>query len=102
METIAAAPTNEMEIFGIVAFLSANCLPSSPVLCLAHFSQRAKRATPFEMTKFHTDEYVDFLQRVAPDTADDLTGKGTRCEQRPEIMLLAFCYIQSGGTAADS
>lgn len=44
-----------------------------------HMYQRAKRSTPFEMTRFHTDEYIDFLQRVSPETADDLTGKGTRC-----------------------
>ena len=31
------------------------------------------------MTRFHTDEYVDFLHRVTPDTAADMTGGGARC-----------------------
>lgn len=41
--------------------------------------QRAKRATPEMMTAFHTDEYVHFLNRVTPDTAEALTYQGTRC-----------------------
>lgn len=32
------------------------------------------------MTRFHTDEYVDFLNRVTPDTAMDMTGGGARCQ----------------------
>ena len=32
------------------------------------------------MTKFHTDEYVDFLAKVTPETVHDLTAEGTRCE----------------------
>lgn len=43
-------------------------------------TQRPKRSTPFDMTSFHTDEYIDFLQRVSPESVDELTGKGTRCE----------------------
>ena len=31
---------------------------------------RAKPASKYEMTQFHTDEYVDFLQRVTPDNMD--------------------------------
>jgi hypothetical protein len=33
------------------------------------------------MTSFHTDEYIHFLARVTPDTAEELTYNGTRCEQ---------------------
>jgi hypothetical protein len=31
------------------------------------------------MTSFHTDEYIHFLARVTPDTAEELTYNGTRC-----------------------
>ena len=42
--------------------------------------QRARRATAEEMTRFHTDEYVHFLSRVTPETVEELTYHGTRCE----------------------
>jgi hypothetical protein len=55
------------------------------------------------MTRFHTDEYIDFLQRVAPDTADELTGKGTRCEfhlrsirPKQNLTLLPRAYKSLG------
>ena len=32
------------------------------------------------MTKFHTDEYIHFLERVTPETAEQLTYHGNRCE----------------------
>lgn len=32
------------------------------------------------MTRFHTDEYIDFLARVTPETFDEMTGHGSRCE----------------------
>lgn len=41
---------------------------------------RPKRATREQMTAFHTDEYIDFLSRVTPETVSELTGDGTRCE----------------------
>ncbi|KAG6845536.1 hypothetical protein H0H87_007780 [Tephrocybe sp. NHM501043] len=40
---------------------------------------RPKRATPETMSSFHTDEYIHFLNRVTPETAEDLTYHGTRC-----------------------
>lgn len=40
---------------------------------------RPTRSSAHEMTRFHTDEYVDFLMRVSPETAEEMTGKGTRC-----------------------
>ena len=30
---------------------------------------RPPRATRQQMTKFHTDEYIDFLSRVTPESA---------------------------------
>ncbi|WFD19400.1 histone deacetylase [Malassezia caprae] len=35
-------------------------------------------ATREQMTRFHTDEYIDFLSRVSPESAQELTGDGTR------------------------
>lgn len=32
------------------------------------------------MTRFHTDEYVDFLTRVTPETVQEMTGNGSSCE----------------------
>jgi hypothetical protein len=31
------------------------------------------------MTTFHTDEYIDFLTKVTPDTFDELTWGKRRC-----------------------
>lgn len=41
---------------------------------------RPKRATREQMSAFHTDEYVDFLSRVTPETMLDLTGDLRQCE----------------------
>ena len=41
---------------------------------------RPKRATRGDMTKFHSDEYIDFLENVTPETSELLTGGGVRCE----------------------
>jgi hypothetical protein len=41
------------------------------------------------MTAFHTDEYIHFLARVTPDTAEELTYNGTRCES-----LLGYTWIR--------
>ncbi|EPQ52568.1 histone deacetylase [Gloeophyllum trabeum ATCC 11539] len=66
---------------------------------------RAKRATPEDMTRFHTDEYVNFLQRVTPETAEDLTYKYTRFlsadGDNPAFEgLFEFCSISAGGSLA--
>ena len=45
--------------------------------------QRPKRATAESMTRFHTDEYIHFLERVTPETAEQLTYHGNRCELHP-------------------
>lgn len=37
------------------------------------------RASPEEMTRFHTDEYIDFLHHVTPETATDLTRNHEIC-----------------------
>lgn len=65
---------------------------------------RPKRATRDQMTKFHTDEYVDFLHRVTPETVHELTNEGTRYligEDCPAFDgLYEFCSISAGGSLA--
>lgn len=65
---------------------------------------RPKRATRDQMTRFHTDEYVDFLNRVTPETVHDMTGDGTRFligEDCPAFDgLYEFCSISAGGSLA--
>lgn len=71
------------------------------------------------MTAFHTDEYIHFLNRVTPETAEELTYHGTRCtcliscfhmlllivptvlmgEDNPAFEgLFEFCSISAGGS----
>ena len=47
--------------------------------CMLTLLQRPKRATPEVMSSFHTDEYVNFLHNVTPETAEKMTYHGTRC-----------------------
>ncbi|TFK43973.1 histone deacetylase complex, catalytic component RPD3 [Crucibulum laeve] len=63
---------------------------------------RPKRASPEAMSAFHTDEYVHFLNRVSPETAEDLTYHGTRFlvgEDNPAFEgVFEFCSISAGGS----
>ncbi|TNY24007.1 histone deacetylase [Rhodotorula diobovata] len=63
---------------------------------------RPDRCTPHEMTRFHTDEYIDCLVRVSPETFDDITGHGQRFligEDCPAFEgLFEFCSISAGGS----
>ncbi|OCH90011.1 histone deacetylase [Obba rivulosa] len=65
---------------------------------------RAKRASAESMTRFHTDEYVHFLSRVTPETAEELTYNGTRFlvgEDNPAFEgVFEFCTISAGGSIA--
>lgn len=45
------------------------------------------RASPEEMTRFHTDEYIDFLKHVTPETATDLTRNHEIC-----WSFFVLCY----------
>lgn len=51
--------------------------------------QRPRRATKTDMTKFHTDEYIDLLEAVTPETAEALTGNGTRCKSAGLKAMIA-------------
>lgn len=77
------------------------------------------------MSAFHTDEYVQFLTRVTPETASSLTFSGKRCESQielvggtpdliPHLLVLVgddnpafegvfeFCSISAGGSIGAS
>ena len=41
---------------------------------------RPRRANKGDMTRFHSDEYVEFLEKVTPETQEAMTGNGVRCE----------------------
>ena len=64
--------------------------------------QRAKPASRYEMTQFHTDEYVDFLQKVTPDNMDNYAkeqGKYNVGDDCPVFDgLFEFCGISAGGS----
>ncbi|KAF2755004.1 hypothetical protein EJ05DRAFT_513329 [Pseudovirgaria hyperparasitica] len=63
---------------------------------------RAKPASKFEMTQFHTDEYVEFLQKVTPDNMDSYSkeqGKYNVGDDCPVFDgLFEFCGISAGGS----
>ncbi|RDB19796.1 Histone deacetylase Rpd3 [Hypsizygus marmoreus] len=72
-----------------------NMLPKMHIL-------KPKRASPETMSSFHTDEYVHFLNRVTPETAEELTYHGTRFlvgEDNPAFEgVFEFCSISAGGS----
>jgi histone deacetylase 1/2 len=41
--------------------------------------QRPTPATFKEMTKFHSDDYIDFLQRVTPEQTLEITKYQQKC-----------------------
>ncbi|KAF8871377.1 hypothetical protein CPB84DRAFT_1692299 [Gymnopilus junonius] len=59
---------------------------------------RPKRATPEQMSAFHTDEYINFLHNVTPETAEKMTFQKSRCEYiSPDKLALAENLIFSIG-----
>ncbi|KAH9939380.1 histone deacetylase, partial [Epithele typhae] len=65
---------------------------------------RPKRASPETMTRFHTDEYIDFLSKVTPDNYRRLTYQGTRFlvgDDNPAFEgVFEFSSISAGGSIA--
>ncbi|KXX79844.1 Histone deacetylase RPD3 [Madurella mycetomatis] len=63
---------------------------------------RAKPAVMSEMTQFHTDEYIEFLQKVTPDNMDSFMreqGKYNVGDDCPVFDgLFEFCGISAGGS----
>ena len=54
------------------------------------------------MTQFHTDEYVDFLQKVTPDNMDTYSKEQTKYNVGDDCPvfdgLFEFCSISAGGS----
>ncbi|KAK2756998.1 histone deacetylase [Arachnomyces sp. PD_36] len=63
---------------------------------------RAKPATKFEMTQFHTDEYIDFLAKVTPDNMEHYQKEQGRYNVGDDCPvfdgLFEFCGISAGGS----
>ncbi|ODQ54156.1 histone deacetylase Clr6 [Saitoella complicata NRRL Y-17804] len=63
---------------------------------------KPRRATAKEMARIHTDEYVDFLWRVTPDTMDKFVAHQSKFnvgEDCPVFEGLSeFCSISAGGS----
>ncbi|KAG6917569.1 hypothetical protein DXG01_002038 [Tephrocybe rancida] len=63
---------------------------------------KPRRASAEAMTAFHTDEYIHFLNRVTPETVEELTGHGSRFlvgDDNPAFEgVFEFCSISAGGS----
>ncbi|KAI0126828.1 histone deacetylase RpdA/Rpd3 [Xylariales sp. AK1849] len=63
---------------------------------------RAKPANRLEMTQFHTDEYIDFLQKVSPENMDNFQREQTKFNVGDDCPvfdgLFEFCGISAGGS----
>ncbi|KAJ3209418.1 histone deacetylase [Dinochytrium kinnereticum] len=60
-----------------------------------------------EMTKFHTDDYIDFIRRIKPEDVDEIHkyqakfNVGDFCPDCPVFEgLYEFCMISAGGSIA--
>ncbi|CBX91288.1 histone deacetylase [Plenodomus lingam] len=63
---------------------------------------RAKPASKYEMTQFHTDEYIEFLHKVTPDNMDQFQREQSKYNVGDDCPvfdgLFEFCGISAGGT----
>ncbi|KAJ4363994.1 histone deacetylase [Neocucurbitaria cava] len=63
---------------------------------------RAKPASKYEMTQFHTDEYIEFLHKVTPDNMENFTREQSKYNVGDDCPvfdgLFEFCGISAGGT----
>ncbi|KAF2875945.1 hypothetical protein BDV95DRAFT_514319 [Massariosphaeria phaeospora] len=63
---------------------------------------RAKPASKYEMTQFHTDEYIEFLHKVTPDNMDSYVKEQSKYNVGDDCPvfdgLFEFCGISAGGT----
>lgn len=54
------------------------------------------------MTQFHTDDYIDFLQRVTPENMDSFRAEQTKFNVGRDSPvfegLFEFCGISAGGS----
>ncbi|KAJ3055634.1 putative histone deacetylase 1-B, partial [Rhizophlyctis rosea] len=63
---------------------------------------RPTPATTREMTKFHSDDYIDFLSRVTPDTLEEVAKYQTKFNVGEDCPvfdgLYEFCSYSAGGS----
>ncbi|GME51854.1 Histone deacetylase superfamily [Neofusicoccum parvum] len=63
---------------------------------------RAKPATALEMTQFHTDEYIEFLQRITPNSISSCTQEALKYDISGDCPvfdgLFEYCSISAGGS----
>ncbi|KAH9862894.1 histone deacetylase [Plenodomus biglobosus] len=63
---------------------------------------RAKPASKYEMTQFHTDEYIEFLHKVTPDNMEHFQREQNKYNVGDDCPvfdgLFEFCGISAGGT----
>ncbi|KAI8379711.1 uncharacterized protein BYT42DRAFT_569724 [Radiomyces spectabilis] len=63
---------------------------------------RAKPANKWEMTQFHTDEYIDFLSRVTPENMDQYQKEQAKFnvgDDSPVFEgLFEYCGLSAGGS----
>ncbi|KAJ5156168.1 Histone deacetylase RPD3 [Penicillium capsulatum] len=63
---------------------------------------RAKPASKYEMTQFHTDEYIDFLSKVTPDNMEQYSKEQSKYNVGDDCPvfdgLFEFCGISAGGS----
>jgi histone deacetylase 1/2 len=63
---------------------------------------RAKPASKYEMTQFHTDEYIDFLAKVTPDNMESYQKEQQKYNVGDDCPvfdgLFDFCGISAGGS----
>jgi len=65
---------------------------------------RPRQATTDEMTQFHADDYVKFLQKVTPDNMNEYTKQLQRFNVGEDCPvfdgMFQFCQISTGGSIA--
>ncbi|EKD18154.1 histone deacetylase RpdA/Rpd3 [Drepanopeziza brunnea f. sp. 'multigermtubi' MB_m1] len=63
---------------------------------------RAKPASKHEMSQFHTDEYIEFLQKVTPDNMESYSKEQSKYNVGDDCPvfdgLFEFCGISAGGS----
>ena len=70
-------------------------LSSHPLAPLPRTSQRPERAVEDDMTKYHSDEYVNFLKTITPDNVTENAKQMSRCRfltglEQEELLVTAL------------
>lgn len=58
--------------------------------------QRPRRLADIEMTKYHSDDYINFLCSVSPDNINDLSHQLQRCTFARPVVVVAVVMMMSG------